>query len=55
MRFRYSKKRQTYVKIGKADCQVSVRLPKWIYDRIYSYEGRNFSEKLVNYIFDQEM
>ena len=54
-RRRYSKERHTVVTIGKADIHVSVRLPKWIYDRIDSYEGRSFSEKLINYIFDHEM
>lgn len=52
---RYSKKRCVIVLIGKSDRQVSVRLPKEIYDIIDSYEGKNFSDKLVNYIFDHEM
>ena len=51
---RYSKKRKCFVCLGKSRNHVSIRLPDEIYDVIDSYDGKNFSDKLVNYIFDKE-
>lgn len=53
-RRRYSNSNGYFENIGKADCQVSVRLPKRIYDVINEYEGSNFSDRLINYVFDTE-
>ena len=38
--------------IGRRSVSVSVRLPEGIYNTVMQYEGRNFSEKLVNLVFD---
>lgn len=51
---RFSKKRKCFIHFGKYRHHVSIRLPDEIYDVIDSYYGKNFSEKLVNYIFDKE-
>ena len=52
---RYSKKRDAFMHFNRAEKQVSVRLPKEIYDIIDAYEGKNFSDKLINFIFDHEI
>ena len=49
-RLGYSKKRDAVVFLGDSVKHVSVRLPKKIYDVIDSYEGKNFSDKLINFI-----
>ena len=41
--------------IGKCSHQVSVRLPKKVYDVIYFYRGDNFSEKLINFVIDHAL
>ena len=51
-RRRYIKGTNTVEYVGKADCHISVRLPKKAYSIIESYTGRNFSDKLVNFILD---
>ena len=48
----YIDKDSKYVPLGKRNHQVSVRLPKAVYDVICSYHGRNFSDKLVNFVID---
>lgn len=53
-KMRFSKRKGCNVYLGKSNHHVSVRLPDEIYDVIDSYDGKNFSDKLVNYIFDNE-
>lgn len=53
-RSRYSNKLKRNVRLGKSDYHVSLRLPYEIYHVIDSYHGNNFSDKLINYIFDKE-
>ena len=53
-RMRFSKNRKCYVSIWGRTRQVSIRLPEQIYDIIDSYDGYNFTDKLINYIFDHE-
>lgn len=38
--------------IGCSDKSVSVRFPSEVYDIVMEYEGKTFSEKLINLIFD---
>ena len=38
--------------IGRRDKSISARIPSEIYDIIMEYEGDNFSEKLINLVFD---
>ena len=55
MRGYYLNKYGSYFAIGKRDCQVSVRIPKEVYDVISSYDGRSFSDKLVNFVVDHSL
>lgn len=41
-----------YKSIYRRNVSKSVRLPKDIYDIVMNYEGKNFSDKLINLIFD---
>lgn len=45
-------KNGVYQFIGRRDKTVSARIPLKIYDIIMEYEGKTFSEKLINLIFD---
>lgn len=45
-------KRGIHKYIGNRDKSVSARIPTMIYDIVMEYEGKNFSEKLINLIFD---
>ena len=38
--------------IGRRDKTVSARIPSKIYDIVMEYEGKTFSEKLINLIYD---
>ena len=38
--------------IGRRHKSISARIPTMIYDIVMEYEGKNFSEKLINLIFD---
>lgn len=51
---KYSKRKKCYVRLSRIRRQISIRLPLDIYDIIDSYEGYNFTDKLINYIFDHE-
>ena len=45
-------KRGVHVFIGRRSRSVSARIPVEIYEIVMEYEGKNFSEKLINLIFD---
>ena len=51
----YVDKEGNYFPVGKCSHQVSVRLPKKVYDVIYFYRGDNFSEKLINFVIDHAL
>lgn len=38
--------------IGNRDKSICVRLPSRIYDIVMEYEGKTFTDKLINLIFD---
>lgn len=40
------------MRIGRKNRQVSVRLSQDVYDFINHYDGKNFSDKLDNLVFD---
>ena len=40
------------INVGARDHHVSVRLPESVYKIIDSYPGKNFNDRLVNYIID---
>ena len=53
MRLKYRiDKRGVHQFIGRPNRCVSVRVPSKIYDIVMEYEGKTFSEKLINLIFD---
>lgn len=53
MRHKYrNDKRGVGIYIGRNDKSVSARIPSRIYDIVMEYEGKNFTEKLINLIFD---
>lgn len=41
-----------YKSVNGRNVSVSARLPEYIYDIVNEYEGKNFTEKLINLIFD---
>lgn len=45
-------KRGIFVFIGRRSRSVSARIPVEIYEIVMEYEGKNFSNKLINLIFD---
>ena len=51
----YVDKNDHFVIVGRRDCQVSVRIPKEVYDVISSYDGRSFSDKLVHFVIDHSL
>lgn len=51
-KYRYSKIKQEFVYLGSNTRSVTVRIPDEIYDIINSYEGRSFSDKLRNLVYD---
>lgn len=51
LKYRYDKK-GILIYIGSRDKSVSARIPTKIYDIVMEYEGKTFSEKLINLIFD---
>ena len=38
--------------IGSRDKSISARIPSGIYDIVMEYEGKTFTDKLINLIFD---
>lgn len=40
------------VNVGNRERHVSIRLPETVYSIIDSYTGKNFNDRLVNYIVD---
>lgn len=45
-------KRGINIYVGRRNRSVSARIPSRIYDIVMEYEGKTFSEKLINLIFD---
>ena len=45
-------KRGVGIWIGRNDKSISARIPSMIYDIVMEYEGKTFTEKLINLIFD---
>lgn len=45
-------KRGIFICVGRNDKSISARIPLEIYDIVMEYEGKNFTDKLINLIFD---